>query len=158
MNLSKLTESKTSLFVGGLIVSLLGGIFLLIDDFAGWYWYVWGEGYGWGWIGFPSVLENLPESLIIMPLFLVAAGGLFYCSIISVLGLINKENPPMRNFFLIGLILSVATFVICLIGGLVVAIEMIFEDLEFWYGGAFWGGVIGGALSALFMYLIWRDY
>ncbi|MHA2245498.1 MAG: hypothetical protein ACXADY_11080 [Candidatus Hodarchaeales archaeon] len=157
MTLDKILESKTSLYVGGLICSLIGGIFLLIDDFAGWYWYVWGSGYGWGWIGFPSVLENFPDSLLIMPLFLGAAGGLFYCSIISLLGLLNQENPPARQLFLVGIILSLATLVICLIGGLIVAIEMIFEDLEFWYGGAFWGGTVGGTLTALFMYFLWRE-
>ena len=114
---------------------------MLIDDFAGWYWYIWSEGYGWGWIGFPSALENFPGSLLILSLFLVAAGGLFYCSAISVLGLINKENPPTRSLFLIGVILSVTTLVISLIGGLIVAIEMIVEELQFWYGGAFLGGV-----------------
>ncbi|MFX0208945.1 MAG: hypothetical protein ACFFDT_23375 [Candidatus Hodarchaeota archaeon] len=157
MSLNEILESKTSLYVGSLICSLLGGIFLLIDDFAGWYWYVWGTDYGWGWVGFPSALEQFPDSLLIIPLFLFAAGGLLYCSAISLLGLLNKENPPARFLVLIGIILSVATLVISLLGGLIVAIEMIIEDLEFWYGGAFWGGVLGGALTALFMFLIWRD-
>ncbi len=158
MSFSNFLENKSSLYLGGLVCSLVGGVFLLIDDFAGWYWYIWGDSYGWGWVGFPSALENFPDSIIIMPLFLVAAGGLFYCSAISVLGLINKENPPTRILFLIGVFLSITTLVISLIGGLIVAIEMIFEELEFWYGGAFWGGVLGGALTALFMFLLWRDY
>jgi hypothetical protein len=158
MSLTKLTENKMNLYVGGLICSLLGGIFLLIDDFAKWYWYVWGTGYGWGWIGFPSALENFPDSILIMPIFLVVAGALFYCTAISALGLLNQENPPAKELFLLGIILSIVTLVISLIGGLIVAIEMLFEDLEFWYGGAFWGGLLGGALTAFFMYLLWRDY
>ncbi|MFX1284240.1 MAG: hypothetical protein ACFFB5_11325 [Promethearchaeota archaeon] len=40
MSLNKLLENKNILYGGGLICSLLGGIFVLIDDFAGWYWYV----------------------------------------------------------------------------------------------------------------------
>ncbi len=157
MSFNEFLESKTSLYVGSLICSLLGGIFLLIDDFAGWYWYIWGTGYGWGWIGFSSALENLPDSILILPLFFLAAGGLFYSSVLSLLGLINQENPPGKQFNFIGIILSLITVVICLLGGFIVAIEMIIEDLEFWYGGAFWGGVIGGALTALFMFLLWRE-
>ncbi len=157
MSLNKLVENKLFLYGGGLICSLLGGVFVLIDDFAGWYWYVWGTGYGWGWIGFPSALENFPDSILILPLFLLAAGGLFYCSVISLLGLINQENPPGKQIYFIGIIFALITVVICLIGGFIVAIEMIFEDLEFWYGGAFWGGIIGGVLSALFMFFLWRE-
>jgi hypothetical protein len=93
-----------------------------------------------------------------MPIFLVVAGALFYCAAISAFGLLNQESPPAKELFLIGVILSIATLVISLLGGIIVAIEMIFEDLEFWYGGAFWGGVLGGALTAFFMYLLWRDY
>jgi len=157
MSLNKLLENKRVLYGGGLICSLLGGVFVLIDDFAGWYWYVWGTGYGWGWIGFPSALENFPDSILIIPLFLLAAGGLFYCSVISLLGLINQENPPRKQLLFIGIILPLVTVVICLLGGLIVAIEMIIEDLEFWYGGAFWGGVIGGVLTTIFMFILWRE-
>ncbi|MFX1284239.1 MAG: hypothetical protein ACFFB5_11320 [Promethearchaeota archaeon] len=114
-------------------------------------------GYGWGWVGFPSALENFPDSIFILPLFFLAAGGLFYCSIISLLGLLYQENPPRNQFYLIGVILSLITVIICLVGGFIVAIEMILEDLEFWYGGAFWGGIIGGVLSTLFMFFLWRE-
>ena len=157
MSLNKLLENEKVLYGGGFVCSLLGGVFILIDDFAGWYWYVWGTGYGWGWIGFPSALENFPDSVLVLPLFLLAAGGLFYCSIISLLGLINQENPPKKQFLFIGIILPLITVVICIVGGILVAIEMISEDLEFWYGGAFWGGVIGGVMTFLFMFLLWRD-
>ena len=157
MSLNKFLENKTVLYGGGLICSLLGGVFILIDDFAGWYWYVWGTGYGWGWIGFPSALENFPDSILILPLFLLAAGGLFYCSVISLLGLINQENPPRKQFLFIGIILPLITLGICIVGGVIVAVEMLFEELEFWYGGAFWGGIIGGVLTTLFMLLLWRD-
>jgi hypothetical protein len=37
MSLNKLLENKRVLYGGGLIYNLLGGIFVLIDDFAGWY-------------------------------------------------------------------------------------------------------------------------
>jgi hypothetical protein len=157
MSLNQFLENKRVLFGGGLICSLIGGVLILIDDFAGWYWYVWGTGYGWGWIGFPSALENFPDSILILPLFLLASGGLFYCSTLSLLGLINQEKPPGKQLFFIGIILSFLTVVICLIGGIIVAVEMIFEELEFWYGGAFWGGIIGGLLTSLFMFLLWRD-
>ncbi|MFX0125522.1 MAG: hypothetical protein ACFFAE_18010 [Candidatus Hodarchaeota archaeon] len=157
MSLNKLLENKIVLFAGGLICSLIGGVFVLIDDFAGWYWYVWGTGYGWGWVGFPSALENFPDSILILPLFLLAAGGLFYCSVVSFLGLINQENPPGKQFYFLGIILSLMTLIICLLGGFIVAIEMIIEDLEFWYGGAFWGGVIGGILTTFFMFFLWRE-
>lgn len=157
MSLNKLLENKIVLYGGGLICSLLGGVFVLIDDFAGWYWYVWGTGYGWGWVGFPSALENFPDSMLILPLFLLAAGGLFYCSCISLLGLINQENPPGKQFYFVGIILSLTTLVICLLGGFIVAIEMILEDLEFWYGGAFWGGLFGSVLSTFFMFFLWRE-
>lgn len=157
MSLNKLLDNKNVLYGGALICSLLGAILILIDDFAGWYWYIWGTGYGWGWIGFPSALENLPDSILIFPLFILASGGLFYCSIISLLGLINQENPPGKQLYLIGIILSLITVGICLLGGFIVAIEMIIEDLEFWYGGAFWGGVIGGVLTIIFMFFLWRE-
>ncbi|MFX0181777.1 MAG: hypothetical protein ACFE95_01745 [Candidatus Hodarchaeota archaeon] len=44
-------------------------------------------------------MENFPDSILIMPIFLVVAGVLFYCTAVSAFGLLNQENPPAKELF-----------------------------------------------------------
>jgi drug/metabolite transporter (DMT)-like permease len=158
MSLPGVLEEKKNLYGLVVITGVLGGLFFLIDDFSGAYW---GGGVEiWEYVGFPSLLENLgnPMALLLLPVFLVLAGGLFYCAGISGYTLVNPDFSPTKQLLYYGLILAGVAFVVSLVGGiLAILIYTIEEAWEWWLDAGFFGGVIGGGFTTFFMYLLWRD-
>ncbi|MHA2225394.1 MAG: hypothetical protein ACXAC8_09330 [Candidatus Hodarchaeales archaeon] len=149
MSLNQLSLTKTQqsgLFVGALITSFLGGLFLLIDDFAGWYNY---SPRIYGWIGISSAIEN--GDLIGIMVFAGFAGALFFGTAVSLVGLLKPDFPSLSLLVILGMLLAAVTAAVSLIGGGVFLFEMLADEpTEWWYGLAFWGSLIGGALTALF--------
>ncbi|MHA2297575.1 MAG: hypothetical protein ACXAEU_04140 [Candidatus Hodarchaeales archaeon] len=147
-------DRTSSLFVGSLITSLLGGISLLFTDFSGWYYYYSGS-YVYGWVGFESALEN--GDLLGILLFVVLAGIFFSCAAISVIGLLNPETLPNRNIILLGVVLTAFIAVLSLLGGLFFVIEMLDTENDWWFDPAFFGSLFGGGLTAFFLYLVQQE-
>ncbi len=148
-------NQKSSFFIGALITSLIGGVSILVDDFAGWY----NSGYqvnSWGWIGIESAIEN--GELFGILLFLGIACMLFYGTVIAGWVFLRPEQPPSLQLIKIAMILAAFVSALGFIGGLIFVIDMLSDEpSEWWFGMAFFGSVIGGALTAFFYYLVLRE-
>jgi hypothetical protein len=138
-------NQNLSYYVGSLIVSLIGGILLLVTDFAGWSAYNYYAGIqSWGWVGF----NELPAGLI----FLIPAIFLFYCTWISIQALRNPNMAPSKNSILLGFKLSLVVFIIALIGGIIFVLT-VGDVSDWWFGEAFYGGLLGGGITSLFFHI-----
>jgi len=135
--------------IGAIIFSLIGGILLLIMDFGGWYAYNYYAGVrSWGYIGF----YELPSGLI----FLIPAIFLFYCTWISLKTLQNTNKTPNKNSLRLGFFLSLTVFLLALIGGIIFILTL--EDVsDWWFDGAFYGGLLGGLLTSVFLYFVLKN-
>ena len=142
-------NQNLSYYIGALIFSLIGGILLLAMDFAGWYAYNYYAGVrSWGYIG----LNELPSGLI----FIIPAFFLFYCTWISLKALQNTNKVPNKSSIKLGFLLSLVVFILALIGGIVFILTL--EDVsDWWFDGAFYGGLLGGLFTSIFMYFILKN-
>jgi len=148
-------NQEKTFFIGALIMSLIGGVLLLVADFGSWYNYT-GTTESWGWISFDASLDS--SDLIGILLFLFAGCSLLYCSGISLLELVDPEKIPSLSWIKIGMILAAIVTVICLLGGLAFVVDMTSDEPTSWgLEPAFYGGVIGGGLTTLFLYLALQE-
>ena len=142
-------NQNLSYYIGALIFSLIGGILLLLMDFGGWYAY---NGYlgvrTWAYIG----LNELPAGL----LFIIPALFLFYCTWISLKALQNTKVTPNKNSIQLGFYLSIVVFLLALIGGIIFVLTLGDVD-DWWFDGAFYGGLLGGLFTSIFMYFILKN-
>jgi len=138
--------NSVNFFVGSLITSFVGAVLLIVDDFAGWYNYSYYVR-SWGWI---SLDLNSPLAVVIIA---IVAGLLFYCAYVSVQGLRLKGQMNKRTMRY-GLIASTTAFIIVFVGAIAfVAAMLMDEPSEWWFGGGFYGGLVGSGLTALLFFL-----
>ena len=141
-------EFSSNLFIGSFLTSILGGIILLVSDFAGWYNY---DAYdmvrSWGWIG---VSVDAPLSSLIL---ITVAICLFYCTYISYLGL-QSADKLTQQVVRRGLFLASTAFVIIVVAALIFTTEMLLDEpTDWWLDTGFYGGFLGSGLTALFFHL-----
>jgi hypothetical protein len=142
-------NQNMSYYVGAIITSLIGGILLLATDFGGWYNYNYYAGVrSWGWVGAGDFPFNL--------LFIITAFCLFYCTIISFMALKNVDNPPSKKSIKLGIMLSLIVFILALIGGIVFILTLE-GPTDWWLGEAFYGGLLGGLLTTVFLYFAYKN-
>jgi hypothetical protein len=142
-------NQNQSYFIGAIIFSLIGGILLLVMDFAGWYAYNYYAGVRiWSYIG----LNELPSGL----LFLIPAIFLFYCTYISLQAIKNPEITPNKKSIRLGFQLSLAVFLLALIGGIIFILTL-GDVTDWWLDGAFYGGLLGGLFTSIFLYFILKN-
>ena len=138
------SNQNHSYYIGAFIFSLIGGVLLLVMDFAGWYAYNYYAGVRiWSYIGF----NELPSGL----LFLIPAIFLFYCTWISFQALKNPNKTPTKNSLRLGFLLSLVVFLLALIGGIIFILTL-GDVSDWWFDGAFYGGLLGGLLTSVFLY------
>ena len=137
-------------YVGSLITSVIGAILLLATDFASWYNYSNGTE-EWGWI---SADDSIPAAILLVILALC----LLYCSYISFLGLQTTNEEPTKDKLRLGLILSGFVFLVVLIGGLIfVGVMLSDEPSEWGLEAGFYAGLLGSFLTALFLYIAYKE-
>ena len=143
----KINEIPTSkFFIGALITSAIGGILLLALDFGWWDGSNYYLGvYIYGWIGAWNGLIGVP---IIISGFL-----LLYCMAISILVLRFPEKIPDKKYVKYGLYASIIVFILCIIGGIIFAVEMTIEDAWWGFSAGFYGGIIGSLLTSILYFL-----
>ncbi|MHA2247778.1 MAG: hypothetical protein ACXADY_22720 [Candidatus Hodarchaeales archaeon] len=172
MNLYQSTLTKSQqivLFAGALLASLLGGFFLLKGDFAYCSYNTMARFFGfnhYGWIGIDHAIEFALQQAIERgnPILLIFFGfpcALFYNTCTSLICLAKPEHPSLKNMILIGMILATITAIVFFLIGIYVLIEVLslsnrYSTIQWTFGTAFWGGLLGGALTALFFFLILR--
>jgi hypothetical protein len=127
--------------MGALIVTILGGIMMLFFDFGGGYWRNdLTEGRFWisplgTWYGF----------LLALPM----VAGMFYMAYWSSQAMRDPSLitvSQLFRFYVYGLLIG--TFMVIL--GIVFATVMIWDDYnDWWFDAGFYGGVIGGFLTAI---------
>jgi hypothetical protein len=142
-----MSENRTlPYFVGALITSALGAILLLATNFGGFDGSNYYLGvYVWGGIGAYSGVYGLP--------ILLTAILLLYCLIISILVLRFPEKIPDKKFIKYGLYAAVLAFILSIINGIAFAVVAESEEWWWWFDAGFYGGVIGGLLTAILFYM-----
>ncbi|KKN33200.1 hypothetical protein LCGC14_0805950 [marine sediment metagenome] len=132
-------------FIGALITSAISWILLLATPFSGFngsnYYlgvYVYGAVWAWSLVGVPILINAIL---------------LIYCTLISVLILRFPDKIPDRKYVKYGVFISVGAFILTIINGIVFAAVAWEEDWWWWFGAGFYGGVIGGLLTAILFYL-----
>ena len=131
--------------IGALITGILGGVMLLVDDFAGAYWQNYYAGTeGWVWIdpwGGAGVL--------IIPMALI----LFGSAAIAGMGMREPQSLTLGRLRF-GFYGSLAVMVISILGGIAFAVHSVIEEYDdWWLDVGFYGGALGGLLTALIFYL-----
>ncbi|MFX1285723.1 MAG: hypothetical protein ACFFB5_18935 [Promethearchaeota archaeon] len=165
---STLTKSQqVILYVGVLITNLLGGLFFLRGDFAYCSYDTMTRFFGfnpYGWIGINYAIEFAGQQALdwgnpILLIFFSFSGVFFYNICISLIGLIKPEHASLKKAILIGMILATITAIISFVIGISVLKEVLslsnrYSNLKWAFGSAFWGGLLGGGLTALFFFII----
>ncbi|MHA2031199.1 MAG: hypothetical protein ACW99A_05180 [Candidatus Kariarchaeaceae archaeon] len=135
------TENVTNYYMGSFIGSLIGGILILLLDFAGWDESNYYAGfYAEGWIATDSV----GGFLILVPIGI----GMLYVAYNSYQG--TKEALPTEKLELIYKI-SFAALIAISVGALIFVITISTEDVDWWFGEGFYGGFIGSLISTLLL-------
>ena len=138
----------SNMLTGSLIVSAIGGFLVLVTDFGWLYWY---EYYSYGYYSYNTVYVSL-FSPAYMLLILGPALGLFgYIIYICSLGI--RHSPQFRLDMI-----DKGYYASMVVLGIFVASGIIFmgvaSDYDDWgFDAAFYGGLLGGALSTLFFYM-----
>jgi hypothetical protein len=142
-----MSENRSStFFVGALITSAVGAILLLATDLGGFNGSNYYLGvYLWGGVGSFSGVYGIP--------ILITAILLLYSMAISILVLKFPEKIPDRKYIKYGLYAAAAAFILTIINGAIFAIVATDEDWWWWFDAGFYGGIIGGLLTAVFYYM-----
>jgi hypothetical protein len=139
-------NDQKNLFIGSLIMSVIGAALLLFGEFAGYhdYWYSGGHFNEWGYVRFGTGGEGGILASILIGSF---AAGLLYCAYVSYLGVTSKMLPSyslVRNAKIAALVSMIGVA----IGGIGFMIGTSGDDDQ-WLSEGFFGGIIGAALTFL---------
>ncbi len=142
-------RSNSHFYVGSLITSALGGLLIILFDFASWYNY---DPRIYGWIGLN--LENIGSTLLLWPIIILTSGCLFFCTYISFIGLKFPEDDVSPSLLHYSFIAAIVACVIILIGGFIFVVAMLMDEPTEWgFDVGFYGGLIGSALTIVLLYL-----
>ncbi len=153
MTLERIKGELSSYYVGALICSAITGILFLATDFAGWYNY---SPRIYGWVGSYALYEG------------DAIGGLAFVFIglaflgiaaLSFIALRQPEKIPSIKILQGSMVFSGVIAILSIIGAIVFEVEMADADYtDWWLGEAFYGGLIGGILTAALLYLAIKGF
>ena len=142
------SNSASPFFVGSLITSATGAVLLLATDFAGWF-----ASYGGGGIRVEEY-GSIHLLTYYFPLIAVLPGTLLYSAYVSFKAMSNPENPPDVIAIDRAYKGAIAVFATVMVGALVFAVIMLTDEPDdWWLDSGFYGGMIGGLLTALLLRL-----
>ena len=72
---------------------------------------------------------------------------------ISILILKFPEKIPDKKYVKYGLYASIIVFLLCVIGGIIFAVDMTIEEAWWGFSAGFYGGIIGSLLTAILYFL-----
>ncbi|MCE7733959.1 MAG: hypothetical protein GPJ54_03715 [Candidatus Heimdallarchaeota archaeon] len=132
------TENVSNYYMGSFIVSLIGGIMVLVGEFAGWY------NYGYYVEEWGSVSTFTGSAFLILG---PVAAGMLYVAYLSYNG--TKEEPTIDQ---LELMLKISKFaLIAILAGGLLFIALASENTDWWFGEGFYGGAIGSLISTLLL-------
>lgn len=138
--------SKENIYIGTLIVNVIGIILLIFTDFASYYNY----GYyvnTYGWIYF-----DLDFSLT-MFIMLVPISCMIACLIMSIIPFLMPYAESTIDTINIGFLLSVIAFTVVTVGAIVFIGYMVVDEVTEWgFEAGFFGGFLGSGISTLLFY------
>lgn len=143
------------LFAGALITSVVGAVVTLASDFGGWEYDVlyYDSTYldRYGALGLTSGLQGaLLTAAIVAPLG--------YAAYASYRGVRPGASHPDRAAIRPAFYAAIAALAVAIVGAVLFAVAMAFEETEeWWLDAGFYGGVLGGGLTALFLRLAVRQ-
>ena len=130
-------------FVGALITSVVGAAMLFLDDFAGWL-----EGGSNDYYVHTGAQFAGPA-----PFFLILmAVGLLIASGFSLWGLKDPSAIAEKQLKLV-LLISIIVCVVSILLAAILAIWLESFATDWWLAGSFYGSLIGGILTVLFLKL-----
>lgn len=143
-----MSENNTqTYFVGALITSALGGLIILFSDFASWY------NYGYSVESWGYIYADFGNPLVLIIIGIVAA-LLFFSTFIAFLG-IQRQGRIEFNLIFYAFYSSLLAAAIVVIGALVFVIAMLMDEPTEWgFDFGFFGGLIGGVMTAFFFNMI----
>ncbi len=143
-------DNEQIFYLGALIFSLVGAILLLAMNFA---WFD-GSNYYYGVIFYGGVGAG---TATYGALFILMAVMLLVCFVISLLALWDADKIPIPQYEKVCFLLSFIVFLLSIIG--LIIFGVIAEEEDWYWGpdGGFFGGVIGGLMTMIFFFMIYRE-
>lgn len=141
-----MNEQPSALYTGSLISTVIGALLLIGLDFAGWY-------------DRNQAVESWGEvGLFAGPLAFLLVGGtaalLLFGAYVSYRALRPGESPPSPEVVRYAYLASLAALAVVILVGLHFVVTMLSDEPEdWWFGGGFYGGLIGSGLAAVFFHL-----
>jgi hypothetical protein len=143
-------DNEQIFYLGALIFSVVGAILLFATPFAGFngsnYYlgvYIWG-GIGANTTGYGAI-------------FILMGVMLLVCFIIALVALWDADKIPFERYRELCFLLTFAVFIMSIIGLIAFGVEMDNMDYWWWPDAGFYGGAIGGLISALFFFMVYRE-
>jgi len=157
MSLERIKGELSSYFVGALICSAITGILFLATDFAGWYNY---SPRIYGWVGSYALYEGGALGGLAFVFIGLAFLGIAGLSFIALRHPEKIQSKELHIKILQGaMVFSAVIAILSIIGAIVFEVEMADADYsDWWLGEAFYGGLIGGLLTAGLLYLAIKGF
>lgn len=135
-------ESNSNYYMGSFIVSLIGGIMVLVGEFGGWYIYEGGytSNYQeWGYVH----TYNGPWVIILGPV----AAAMLYVAYLSYNA--TRTPPDIEQIDLMYKISRAA--LIAILAGALLFVILVSENDDWWFSEGFYGGAVGSLISTLLL-------
>jgi hypothetical protein len=144
-------QTSPAFYVGALITSAIGAVLLLATDFGWWYDYNYYAGYEeWGYVTLVS--EKAPWSVLVLGHL---ALGLLFCAYVAFRGMRDPAAISQTlSRALFGVALYVTVFIV--VAGIIFA-AMVSDNTDWGFDAAFYGGLLGGGLTAVLAWIASRQ-
>ncbi len=143
---SERNDNLSIYFVGSLITSAVGGILLLALDFGGWN----GSNYYLGVYIYGGL--DAWNSIYSIPIT-ISGFLLLFCTFICIQALRFPDKISSNKYLNYAFYASFIVLILSILEGLIFGISLEIEEAWWWFDSGFYGGVIGGLLTAILLFI-----
>lgn len=137
-------------FVGALITSAVGAILLLALDFGGWN----GSNYYLGVYIYGAL--NAWNSIYSIPIT-ISGFLMLYCMYVCIQSLRFPDKVQTNKHLNYAFYASIIVLILSVLEGLIFGISLEVDDAWWWFDSGFYGGVIGGLLTAIIFFIALKN-